>query len=97
MKATVNDPVRELKAVLAEHLPWQGARISFLAHFLLALFKVRSVNLAELALSTGQKPQSPEEILEFLGEVKDDVTEEIKAVPEEGLKGPLKGFFKGMG
>jgi hypothetical protein len=48
-------------------------------------------------LSTGQKPQSPEEILEFLGEVKDDVTEEIKAVPEEGLKGPLKGFFKGMG
>jgi pimeloyl-ACP methyl ester carboxylesterase len=48
-------------------------------------------------LSTGQKPQSPEEILEFLGEVKDDVTEEIKAVPEEGLKGTLKGFFKGMG
>ena len=48
-------------------------------------------------LSTGQKPQSPEEILEFLGEVKDDVTEEIKAVPEEGLKRTLKGFFKGMG
>ena len=48
-------------------------------------------------LSTGQKPQSPEEILAFLGEVKDDVTEEIKAVPEEGLKRTLKGFFKGMG
>lgn len=27
MKATVDDPVGELKAVLAEHLPWQGARI----------------------------------------------------------------------
>ena len=53
MKATVNDPVRELKVVLAEHLPWQGARISFLAHFLLALFKVRSVNLAELATGFG--------------------------------------------
>jgi Transposase DDE domain len=53
MKATVNDPVRELKAVLAEHLPWQGARISFLAQFLLALFKVRSVNLAELATGFG--------------------------------------------
>ena len=53
MKATINDPVRELKAVLAEHLPWQGARISFLAHFLLALFKVRSVNLAELATGFG--------------------------------------------
>ncbi|CDI04534.1 hypothetical protein BN873_990005 [Candidatus Competibacter denitrificans Run_A_D11] len=25
------------------------------------------------------------------------MTEEIKAVPEEGLKGTLKGFFKGMG
>jgi hypothetical protein len=49
MKATVNDPVHELKAVLAEHLPWHGARIGFLAQFLLALFKVRSVNLAELA------------------------------------------------
>ena len=53
MKATVNDPVRELKAVLAEHLPWHGARITFLAHFLLALFKVRSVNLAELATGFG--------------------------------------------
>lgn len=45
MKTTVNDPVRELKAVLAEYLPWHGARIGFLAQFLLALFKVRSVNL----------------------------------------------------
>jgi hypothetical protein len=25
MKATVNDPVCELEAVLAEHLPWHGA------------------------------------------------------------------------
>jgi len=57
MKATVNDPVRELKAVLAEHLPWHGARISFLAQFLLALFKVRSVNLAELATGFGGMAQ----------------------------------------
>ena len=53
MKAPIDDPVGELKAVLAEHLPWHGARISFLAHFLLALFKVRSVNLAELATGFG--------------------------------------------
>ena len=33
MKITANDPVHELKAVLAEHLPWQGARIGFLAQF----------------------------------------------------------------
>ena len=49
MTTSPNDPIRELKAVLAEHLPWHGARISFLAQFLLALIKVRSVSLAELA------------------------------------------------
>ncbi|MCC6136253.1 MAG: hypothetical protein IT491_12910 [Gammaproteobacteria bacterium] len=57
MKATIHDPVRELKAVLAEYLPWQGARIGFLAQFLLALFKVRSVNLAELATGFGGTAQ----------------------------------------
>lgn len=49
------DPVQELKAVLSEHLPWHGARTGFLAHFLLALLKVRSVNLAELATGFGGK------------------------------------------
>lgn len=53
MKASINDPVRELKAVLAEHLPWHGARIGFLAQFVLALLKVRSVSLAELATGFG--------------------------------------------
>ena len=57
MKATVNDPVRELKAVLAEHLPWHGARIDFLARFLLALFKVRRIHLAELATGFGGPAQ----------------------------------------
>ena len=47
------DPHQELKAVLSEHLSWHGARIGFLAHFLLALLKVRSVNLAELATGFG--------------------------------------------
>jgi hypothetical protein len=47
MNAPANDPVHELKAVLAEHRPWHGARLGFLAHFLRALFKVRSVNWAE--------------------------------------------------
>ena len=49
LKATVNDPVGEFKRVLAEYLPWHRVRISFLAQFLRALFKVRSVSLAELA------------------------------------------------
>lgn len=49
------DPIHQLKAVLSEHLPWHGARIGFLAHFLLALLKVRSVSLAELAAGFGGK------------------------------------------
>lgn len=55
MTASPNDPIHELKAVLSEHLPWHGARISFLAQFLLALLKVRSVSLAELATGFGGK------------------------------------------
>ncbi len=55
MTASPNDPVHELKAVLAEHLPWYGARTSFLAHFLPALLKVRSASLAELATGFGGK------------------------------------------
>lgn len=49
------DPIQELEAVLSEHLPWHGARIGFLAQFLLALLKVRSVSLAELATGFGGK------------------------------------------
>ena len=55
MAAYSKDPIQELKAVLSEHLPWHGARIGFLAQFLLALLKVRSVNLAELATGFGGK------------------------------------------
>ena len=53
MTSLPKDPIHELKAVLAKSLSWHGARISFLAQFLLALFKVRSVNLAELATGSG--------------------------------------------
>ena len=53
----MNDSVSALQAALAEHLAWHGARLNFLAQFLLALFKVRSVNLAELATDFGGKAQ----------------------------------------
>jgi hypothetical protein len=53
----MDDPQQHLKAALAEHLNWHGARLGFLAHFLLALIKVRSVNLAELATGFGGKAQ----------------------------------------
>lgn len=50
MKATtVDDPAHELKAVLADYLPWHGARTGFLVQCLVVLFKVRSVRLAEFA------------------------------------------------
>lgn len=54
----MNDSVSALQAALAEHLSWHGARLNFLARFLLALFKVRSVNLAELAAGFGGKSQA---------------------------------------
>lgn len=40
----------ELKKALHPYLGWHGARVSFLALFLLALLKVKTVNLSELAL-----------------------------------------------
>src|SRR5512143_523691 len=54
----MNESVSALQATLARHLPWHGARLTFLAQFLLALFKVRSVNLTELATGFGGKAQS---------------------------------------
>jgi hypothetical protein len=43
----------ELKQALQPHLRWHGARVSFLALFLLALLKVKTVNLSELAIGFG--------------------------------------------
>ena len=43
----------ELRKTLQEHFSWHGARLSFLALFLLALIKVKTVNLSELALGFG--------------------------------------------
>jgi hypothetical protein len=50
----------ELKQVLQAQLNWHGARISFLALFLLALLKVKTVNLSDLCLGFGGRalPQS---------------------------------------
>lgn len=48
----------ELKKALQTHLNWHGARLSFLALFLLALLKVKQVNLSELALGFGGLAQA---------------------------------------
>ena len=41
--------ITQLKDVLRMHLPWHGARLNFLSMFLVALFKVKTVNFAEIA------------------------------------------------
>ena len=38
-----------LRQALKPHLQWHGARLSFFALFLIALLRVKTVNLAELA------------------------------------------------
>jgi len=50
-------PTEQLKATLKRHLNWHGARLTFLALFLQALFQVRTVNLAEIATALNPKAQ----------------------------------------
>lgn len=38
-----------LRQTLQPYLGWHGARLSFLAAFLIVVFQVKTVNLAELA------------------------------------------------
>jgi hypothetical protein len=42
-------PIRSLEQTLLDNLPWNRARIKFVARFLLALYAVRTVNLSILA------------------------------------------------
>jgi hypothetical protein len=59
-------------------LNWHGARISFLALFLLALLKVKTVNLSELCLGFGGKalPESSDKWLQhFFREFELDYTQ----------------------
>lgn len=48
--------ITELKGVLGGLLSWHGTRLNFLAMFLIALLKVKTVNLAEIA--TALNPQA---------------------------------------
>lgn len=41
--------VTQLRQVLQPHLKWHGARLAFVALFLIALFRVKTVDLSELA------------------------------------------------
>ena len=45
------DNVNLLRDTLKPHLKWHGVRLSFLALFLIALFRVKTVNLADTKYS----------------------------------------------
>jgi Transposase DDE domain len=47
-----------LRNALQPHLGWHGARLTFLAMFLIALFRVKTVNFAELATAFPSQAQS---------------------------------------
>lgn len=50
--------VTVLREALRPHLAWHGARLSFLAAFLIALLRVRTINFAELATGFAGKAQT---------------------------------------
>jgi Transposase DDE domain len=47
-----------IRQTLQPHLDWHGARVTFLAIFLVALFRVKTVNFAELAIAFVGKAKS---------------------------------------
>jgi hypothetical protein len=51
--------IRPLERTLAENVPWNKARINFLAKFLVALIQVRSINLTEIATAFAGRAQEP--------------------------------------
>jgi len=62
--------VTRIQQTLQPHLGWHGARVSFLALFLVAVFRVKTVNLSELAtafISTAQPESNYKRLQRFLG------------------------------
>ncbi|MBD2122322.1 hypothetical protein [Trichocoleus sp. FACHB-262] len=47
-----------LRDALCPHLAWHGARLSFLAAFLIAPLRVKTINFAELATVFGGRAQT---------------------------------------
>ena len=72
-----------LREALRPHLAWHGARLSFLAAFLIALLRVKTINFAELATAFGGKahPDSHyKRIQRFFRRYEFDFTEIAQAV-----------------
>jgi hypothetical protein len=43
------DQINKIRAQFRPHMGWHGSRLSFIVLFLVALFRAKTVNLAELA------------------------------------------------
>ncbi len=49
------DKINELKAILGKNFTWNKARLDCFVRMLLAMFKVRTVNLSEMAVAFSSK------------------------------------------
>jgi hypothetical protein len=79
------DNVNLLRNTLKPHLKWHGARLSFLALFLIALFRVKTVNLVDLSIgfkSKTKKESNYKRLQRFLREFDLDYYDMAKLVIE---------------
>jgi hypothetical protein len=59
--------IRSLERTLIDNLPWNKARIKFVARFLLARYAMRTINLSILATAfSGHEPPRVSRRLQFL-------------------------------
>ena len=79
------DNVNLLRNTLKSHLKWHGARLNFLALFLIALFRVKTVNLVDLSIgfkSKAKKESNYKRLQRFLREFDLDYYDMAKLVIE---------------
>jgi len=72
-----------LQSTLKPHLPWHGARLIFLAQLLIALFRVKTVNLVEIAsafVGQAQQDSHDKRLQRFLRHFEVDATLVANAV-----------------
>ncbi len=72
-----------LQSTLKSHLPWHGARLNCLAQLLIALFRVKTVNLAEIAtafIGQAQQESHYKRLQRFFRHFEVDATLVAKAV-----------------
>ena len=92
---TLMNQVTLLREALRPHLAWHGARLSFLAAFLIALLQVKTVNFAELASAFSGKAHIDshyKRIQRFFRLYELDLTEMAQAVVNLMRTSPNPGY-----